>query len=356
MTTHLRSRLLVEAKPLGFWLMPAIPFLGLWGQAIGVPGLAPLTVFVAVPLLDLVLGEDPTNRETARRWAPPWLFDAVPFAYVAAWLTAILLTAQKLSQGETDVLQTADLIIAAGIGSGFATSAAHELLHRRGPLSQFVASLTMSFVAYGGFIREHLHHHAKCGIEAAGTVPRLREGLWHFIGRNIVFSHVNGWRVSAAIARGQGRGIHRVLLLHAGSVLFLASFYRAFGSIGVLLFVSQALIAWITVELVQYFEHYALVRNPGEPVSAQHAWNSNGWMTNAITLNITRHSHHHCSAAVPYHDLHCVDGAPTFRLGYFGLVWFAVVPAIWRRTNRALVAPAPSGTQPAPGRGTHDRP
>jgi alkane 1-monooxygenase len=82
--------------------------------------------------------------------------------------------------------------------------------------------------------------------------------------------------------------------------------------------------------MVQYFEHYGLLRRRSEPLGAEHAWNSNGWVTNAITLNITRHSDHHLHAWVPYQALRLHPGAPTMPFGYFGLTWLALLPPVWR--------------------------
>ena len=84
---------------------------------------------------------------------------------------------------------------------------------------------------------------------------------------------------------------------HALTALAFALCVGAFGATGAIPFAAQALIAIATVEKVHYFEHYGLLRRQGEPLGAEHAWNSNGWVTNAITLNITRHSdahHGHC--------------------------------------------------------------
>lgn len=97
------------------------------------------------------------------------------------------------------------------------------------------------------------------------------------------------------------------------------------------LFAVQAMVAMANLEIIQYFEHYGLIRPEGEAMSKNDSWNCEGWVTNALTLNITRHAHHHGDSSVPYQDLCMLSQAPTMPVGYFGLFWLALVPAVWRR-------------------------
>ena len=197
----------------------------------------------------------------------------------------------------------------------------------------------MSTVCYGHFVVEHLHHHANVGRYAQGTVPAKGESLWSFLLRNVVFGFKNAYRVSERLRtrKKQGWTRNRALEQHALSFVLFVGFAAAFGRWGVLLFLVQALVAIITVEFVQLCEHYGLTRGDDEPARACHSWNSNGWLTNALTLNITRHSDHHLDARVPYEALRMMPGAPTMPMGYFGLFWLALCPAIWRRAIDPVV-------------------
>ena len=322
-------------KAIGFSLMLWIPLLGPLGWYFGgFAWLSPAFVFVAVPFLDLVLGHDRTNEQGP----PPMRLSAyhylIPHAYVAIWLACLAWTAQLSTVGEVSLTDRAGLLVAAGIASGFATCAAHELLHRPGFADQWLARLTMAMCCYGHFVIEHLHHHANTGRLEHGTVPRPGESLYAFIARNAEFGFGNAYRVAETMRRRRGlrRAANRVVQQHGLSVVLCMLWTAAFGAIGLLLFVVQALIAIATVEMVQYFEHYGLVREDEEPLSIHHAWNSNGWLTNAITLNITRHSDHHLNAQLPYQALRMLPRAPTMPLGYFGLAWLAVIPPAWRTT------------------------
>lgn len=71
-------------------------------------------------------------------------------------------------------------------------------------------------------------------------------------------------------------------------------------------------------------------REASDPARGGLSWNSNNFMTNAFTLNITRHVHHHERADVPYYDLEHIEGMPLLPAGYLALFFPAMIPAVWR--------------------------
>jgi alkane 1-monooxygenase len=179
---------------------------------------------------------------------------------------------------------------------------------------------------------EHLHHHATVGYFYSGTVPAHGESMWKFVIRNILYSTSNAYCVAEKIRKDRGHPWWRncVIRQHCLSVVIAILMWSMWGWRGVGLFVVQAAIAIFTVELVQYFQHYGLVRENGTPVSELHSWNGDGWLTNVITLNIARHSEHHLDSRIPYQALRALEDAPYMPVGYFGLTWIALMPAVWR--------------------------
>lgn len=103
-----------------------------------------------------------------------------------------------------------------------------------------------------------------------------------------------------------------------------------------ILFFTQALFAVFALEYINYAEHYGLTRAPTDPLSGRLAWSSNGFMTNAMTVNITRHAHHHESPGLPYQDFKHMEAMPLLPAGYFALFFPAMVPPLWRRIMDAL--------------------
>ena len=111
----------------------------------------------------------------------------------------------------------------------------------------------------------------------------------------------------------------------------IAAFAMIGGAWGLVLFVAQAAFGVFTTEYVNCAQHYGLRRAADEPLRGSLSWNSNGFMTNALTLNITRHVHHHLDAAVPYYDLKHIEAMPLLPGGYLALFFPAMFPPLWRR-------------------------
>ena len=321
------------AKLAAFSGFPIIPLLAPMGYHFQLPWLSPVYVFVAIPLLDALIGFDRTQplSRPAPKAAVRWHY-LIPHVYVGTWLAVLLWAAHVLADTSSTGERLA-ILVGAAMASAFATCAGHELLHRPGKLDRFMSRLTMATVAYGQFVTEHLHHHATVGIVRAGTTPPLGQCVWTFVLRNAAFSFRNSWRIERRRQLAAGRSLLGNLYVQqwASTAALFALFLVLGGAWGALLFVVQAGFAVFSLEYINYAEHYGLARQPHEPLSGRLAWSSNGFVTNAMTLNITRHAHHHESPGVPYQDLEHMPGMPLLPAGYFALFFPALIPAAWRR-------------------------
>ena len=107
---------------------------------------------------------------------------------------------------------------------------------------------------------------------------------------------------------------------------------------GLVLVLWQGLVAIWQLELVNYVEHYGLVRQhlgdgKYEPVKPRHSWNANHRASNWLLINLQRHSDHHYHPARPYPLLQSGDRVETPELpfGYPVMTNVAMIPPIWRR-------------------------
>ena len=124
-----------------------------------------------------------------------------------------------------------------------------------------------------------------------------------------------------------------VALLVQTALLFLIAL--VFGGYALIYWVAQAAIAISLLEIVNYIEHYGLLRkktadNKYEPVKPWHSWNSSNWLTNRFLFNLQRHSDHHYKPGRRYQVLRHHDESPQLPTGYAGMILLAVVPPLWR--------------------------
>ena len=93
--------------------------------------------------------------------------------------------------------------------------------------------------------------------------------------------------------------------------------------------------SWL--ELINYVEHYGIVRVPGAPVEPRHSWNCNRRISGYLLYNLTRHSHHHAMGEKPFWQLRAYPDTPTMPLGYLGMVLIALIPPLWDRVMIPMV-------------------
>jgi alkane 1-monooxygenase len=110
----------------------------------------------------------------------------------------------------------------------------------------------------------------------------------------------------------------------------------AFGPVVLPYLLVQAVLGFSLLEVVNYLEHYGLLRQRREDGRYQrclpeHSWNSNNVASNVLLYHLQRHSDHHANPTRRYQALRHVDEAPQLPTGYAGMIVLAWFPPLWRR-------------------------
>ena len=96
------------------------------------------------------------------------------------------------------------------------------------------------------------------------------------------------------------------------------------------------MIGFTLLEVVDYLEHYGLLRQRREDgryelTRPEHSWNSNNVASNVLLYHLQRHSDHHANPLRRYQALRHFDEAPQLPTGYAGMIVAALIPPLWRR-------------------------
>ena len=217
------------------------------------------------------------------------------------------------------------------------TIPAHELTHRtRDRVSMIVGSWMLAFSLDTVFSIEHVygHHRYVATPRDPATAPRGRSVYAHIL-ISTVRSLRSGWTLECGRLSRLGLprwNFHnRVIRGQMMSFLLVACAYAMGAWAAVGFFVACGLWAKALLEIVNYMEHYCLAREPGTPVQARHSWNTNRRISSWSMFNLTRHSHHHANAGVPYHDLRSFPDAPVMINGYLTTILATLIPPLWMR-------------------------
>ena len=127
-----------------------------------------------------------------------------------------------------------------------------------------------------------------------------------------------------------------VLNAWALSVVLFGATIAAFGPAVVPFIVVQAVFGFSLLEVVNYIEHYGLLRQklPSgryERCRPEHSWNSNNLVSNLLLYHLERHSDHHANPTRRYQSLRHFEEAPQLPSGYALMIGLAYVPPLWHR-------------------------
>jgi alkane 1-monooxygenase len=333
------------------WLMglivPLSPFLS-WGlvDATGLGALwffGPILVFVLFPVVDIVRGLDSSNppdsvikwleQDRYYRWCT-YVFIPIQYAGLvfACWLWA---------DGGLSVAESIGLLMTVSIVSGVSINTAHELGHKRASLERWLSKIALAQSGYGHFFIEHNRgHHVRVATPEDPASARLGESFWAFLPRTIAGSLRSAWGLERTRLGRMGRSpwsIHNdILNAWAMTVVLFAALVAVFGWVVLPYLLAQAVLGFSLLEVVNYLEHYGLLRQKREDgryerCRPEHSWNSNNIASNVLLYHLQRHSDHHANPTRRYQALRHVDEAPQLPTGYAGMILVAWVPPLWRR-------------------------
>jgi alkane 1-monooxygenase len=307
-----------------------------------------------VPLLDAPLGRVVTrfSKDEQAALVRDRMLRAVPWVCGFVWLAtlawAISVTPQIM---QLPAIHVVGFVVSLGIVGGImAINVGHELIHRNNKAERFLGGVLLASVCYGVFKVEHVRgHHLRVGTMDDPATARLNETAYAFVPRAIIGTFTHAWRLEAdRLARGSHTGFARWLrneALHwiVLSVVFAGAAVWVSGWAALGVFILGGLVAIIELELVDYIEHYGLSRPRDAsgaltPVRYEHSWDYSGWFTNAMLINLQRHSDHHAHGGRAFGALNSHLEAPQLPANYATMIKLALIPPLYRRVIHPRLA------------------
>lgn len=309
-----------------------------------------LPAFALVVVLDLILGDRGGGR--LPRWCASGagtIRRLVPWLWLPAQLALVLVGLWAAADPALSAHERFGIALCLGMSNGMLVApAAHELMHRRGRLARGAACMQMALMSYAHFCVEHAQgHHTRVATPADAGSAGLGVSLYAHLPRALVGGFASAWRLEQQRLRRCGRAPHgpgnRTLAGLALQTFLGLAIARAFGWNGLLVFLGQSAIAIGIIETFNYVQHYGLARSRRadgrhEPPSPRHSWNAEHPLSNAFTLNLGRHSHHHCHAGAGFDELDCLPDAPRLPTGLYGMWLLALFPPLWFAVMDPLAA------------------
>jgi alkane 1-monooxygenase len=319
--------ILVLASSRGGWFLLSVPVL----------------TFVLIPTFDFLAGLDPfnpgdDNEEILRKGLS---FRLITWFWVPVQL---LLTGYGLwwvIQSGRSYDEMAGMAVAVGLTNGVVgITFAHELLHKANRFEQFLSEVLMTTVSYPHFCIEHIFgHHKNVGTPKDAASARFGESFYQFFPRTVIGGYLSAWHIEFNRLTKQGKGTiswrNKMIRYHLALLFLYTAVLLTTGVIGICFFVIQSFIAFSSLEIINYLEHYGLARKeiaPGqyEKTAPMHSWNSGHRISNWFLINLARHSDHHFIASKRYQVLRTYQNeSPQLPYGYGTMYLATLVPPLW---------------------------
>jgi alkane 1-monooxygenase len=148
--------------------------------------------------------------------------------------------------------------------------------------------------------------------------------------------YFNAWKIGSKmlVTAGKPKWMHEILGAHFLQLLLLSVVVYVAGWSQLIPYVLAAFTGILTLESVNYIEHYGLMRKrlasgKYEPVSETHSWNSNHELGRIMLFELVRHTDHHYQSTRKYQTLRHLDQSPQLPFGYPMSILLALIPPLW---------------------------
>jgi alkane 1-monooxygenase len=230
-------------------------------------------------------------------------------------------------------MQMAGATISSAIYLGLGIMFGHELAHTKGPT--FVLArwmMALSGIAHFCYAHVYNHHLELASEDDPATSPRGRSIYKHYL-----LSHFGQSRFLFVMERQRLSKIgvpfiswkNRWIRGYAMSLPSIFLFWFVGGWIGLGVMVASWVIAAFELEVLNYLEHYGLIREKGQPIDYHHSWDvGDSPFTQWGFIEIGRQADHHDRGETHFWELDDC-GAPDTGYGYYAMFAMILVPPVW---------------------------
>jgi alkane 1-monooxygenase len=339
-------------KKLGFFtafILPAIVIYGFY-QGNWWNFLALGFVFVVISSVDFLVGLDTENipQEEAKVAGGELYYRLVTYLWTFIQVAFLVWAFNAVNTGMLNSLhEWIGFVISTGlVTGGIGITVAHELGHKKSNLERFYSKLLLLTVCYMHFYIEHNRgHHVYVATPDDPATARKGENFYSFWVRSVFGGYLHAWKLETTPLKQKGISRFSVKndmiwftllpIIFCGLITLVFSIIENRFSWAIsIFFFAQSLVAFTLLELVNYVEHYGIIRKQTsvgtyERVNPLHSWNASHLISNFFLFQLQRHSDHHANAIKRYQVLNHYDESPQLPFGYPTMILVALLPPFW---------------------------
>jgi alkane 1-monooxygenase len=205
---------------------------------------------------------------------------------------------------------------------------AHELIHSRKRMMRWTGWSLMTLVSQIWWVTEHNRfHHRLVGTPEDAATARYGESVYKFLPRLFWTSLRHVWQASKPIW-----ACSFIMPLCLACALWYFSPRVA------IYFLATGTIAGLLLGVVNYIEHYGVMRKPRARIEAKHSWAATmSSLGNKALLSLPFHADHHLHPSRPWQELEDIKESPRLPGDYWQMILLALYPRKWFLTIHPIL-------------------
>ncbi len=338
-------------KKMGFLAPFIIPILVVLGYYLGSfwNFSAFFFAYTLIPICDEMIGRDKTNveKEDFEKVFDNKYFEMLVHSMVYVQVAIIIWALYVLALYPLSTLAYIGFLLSMMSFTSNGINVAHELGHKKSSFARFNAKLNLMTTCYMHFYVEHNRgHHVHVATPLDPATSKKNQTFYAFWVQTVFGGFRSAWKIEKERLAKKELPFYSIYhnemlraiifpLLFITILTSILSFQVGyFAYVVPLFFFSQSIMAFSSLEAVNYIEHYGMTRreispNKYERVNPLHSWNSSHLISNLMLFQLQRHSDHHAYASRPYQVLRHFDESPQLPFGYPVMIMIALVPPLW---------------------------
>lgn len=330
-------------KPVNYLILLVLPAMVVAGYYLGgwFNFLVPVCCFVAYPVANLFLSSSEEHAH-ANKNHPAVAYRNIALIFVPVLVCLTAWCVYTVSKTKMNVVDFTGFVLSLGVVNGIlGFTLAHEFIHhftKTEKLAGYILLLQNNYMHYG---IEHVsgHHVYACTPEDPHTA-RIGESIYSFLPRTVY----NTYKNATIIERKRLlREKYKIPLVHnrilwfgiLQIVLMLVIFFMLHLS-ALLFFVLQNIAAITLLHIINYLQHYGLMRHINEvgkfeKLDAHHAWNTGKKNASLNLFQLENHADHHMHPDKSFDKLNHTVESPQHPAGYSFMVLLSFIPPLWFR-------------------------
>lgn len=328
-------------KPVNYVILLSLPAMVVAGYYLGgwFNFLVPAISFFAYPVANIFLSSTEEHAHSYRSGASS-AYKNIALAFVPVLFVLTTWCVYMVTVTNMSVIAYTGFAVSLGIVNGIiGFTLAHEFIHRFSKTEQYAGYFLLLQNNYMHYGIEHVfgHHVYACTPEDPHTA-RVNESVYMFLPRAICGTYKNAARIER---KRLVRHHYKIPVLHNRLLWFgilqvttMVMILIVLNLQALLFFVLQNCVAIILLHIINYLQHYGLMRkanNKGkyEKLDAHHAWNTGRKNTSLNLFQLENHADHHMHPGRSFEELQHTKDSPEHPAGYSFMVLLSLLPPLW---------------------------